>query len=114
MSSDAPAKRVDPARALRDAGITALLAFGLFLPLVGFQTVTDVRNDLILVTRWPLLFAIVAFVGVGRLAYSLAIEPWLRDRAPRPDLLFAIRRSLSRPRVLAAPSNGSIISEFRV
>ena len=68
MTSDAPAKRVDTARALRDAGLTALLAFGLFLPLVGFETVTDVRNDLILVTRWPLLFAIVAIAGLGRLA----------------------------------------------
>jgi branched-chain amino acid transport system permease protein len=85
MTSDAPAKRVDTARALRDAGLTALLAFGLFLPLVGFETVTDVRNDLILVTRWPLLFAIVAIAGLGRLAYSLAIEPWLQQRAMRPS-----------------------------
>ena len=85
MTSGAPAKRVDTARALWDAGLTALLAFGLFLPLVGFETVTDVRNDLILVTRWPLLFAIVAIAGLGRLAYSLAIEPWLQQRAIRPS-----------------------------
>ena len=84
MASDAPTKRVDTARALRDAGITALLAFGLFLPLIGFQTVTDVRNDLILNTRWPLLFAVVALVGLGRLTYSLSIEPWLKERALRP------------------------------
>ncbi|MGB7576469.1 MAG: high-affinity branched-chain amino acid ABC transporter permease LivM, partial [Pseudolabrys sp.] len=84
MGGDAPGLRVDTVRALRDAGITALLAFGLFLPLVGFQTVTDVRNDLILVTRWPLLLVVVAVVGIGRLAYSLAVEPWLRQRALRP------------------------------
>ena len=84
MGGDAPGLRVDTVRALRDAGITALLAFGLFLPLVGFQTVTDVRNDLILVTRWPLLLAVVAVVGIGRLAYSLAVEPWLRQRALLP------------------------------
>ena len=84
MGGDAPGLRVDTLRALRDAGITALLAFGLFLPLVGFQTVTDVRNDLILVTRWPLLLAVVAVVGIGRLAYSLAVEPRLRQRALRP------------------------------
>jgi len=84
MGGDAPGLRVDTVRALRDAGITALLAFGLFLPLVGFQTATDVRNDLILVTRWPLLLAVVAVVGIGRLAYSLAVEPWLRQRALRP------------------------------
>src|SRR6478672_13399419 len=84
MASDAPTKRVDTARALRDAGITALLAFGIFLPLIGFQTVTDVRNDLIVNTRWPLLFAVVALVGLGRLTYSLSIEPWLKERALRP------------------------------
>lgn len=84
MGGDAPGLRVDTVRAIRDAGITALLAFGLFLPLVGFQTVTDVRNDLILVTRWPLLLAVVAVVGIGRLAYSLAVEPWLGQRALLP------------------------------
>src|SRR4029079_11828493 len=87
MGGDAPGTRVDTTRALKAAAITALLAFGLFLPLVGFQTVTDVRNDLILTTRWPLLFAVVAIVGIGRLTYSLVIEPWLRQRALRPPAL---------------------------
>src|SRR6476646_8794293 len=85
MASDAPVSRVRTARALRDAGVTALLTFGLFLPLVGFETVTNVRNDLILVTRWPLLFSVVAIVGFGRLAYSLVIEPWLRQRTLQPS-----------------------------
>ena len=84
MGADVPGMRADTARALRDASVTALLAFGLFLPLIGFQTVTNVRNDLILVTRWPLLFAIVAIVGLGRLAYALAVEPRLKQRALRP------------------------------
>jgi branched-chain amino acid transport system permease protein len=86
MAGDAHDRRVDTPRALRDAGITALLAFGLFLPLIGFQTVTDVRNDLILTTRWPLLFAVVAIVGLGRLAYSLVIFPRLYQRAPKADV----------------------------
>ena len=84
MGGDAPGMRVDTVRALRDAAVTALLAFGLFLPLIGFQTVTDVRNDLILTTRWPLLFSIVVIVGIGRLAYSLVVEPWLRQRPRLP------------------------------
>ena len=84
MRDGAPDQRVDMARALRDAGFTALLAFGLFLPLIGFQTVTNIRNDLILTTRWPLLFAIVAVVGAGRLAFSLVFEPWLKQRTLRP------------------------------
>ncbi len=84
MADGAPVQRVDLARALRDAGFTALLAFGLFLPLIGFQTVTNIRNELILATRWPLLFAIVAVVGAGRLAFSLLLEPWLKQRTLRP------------------------------
>src|SRR5665811_1481214 len=83
-SNESRNQRVDMARALRDAGFTALLAFALFLPLIGFQTVTNIRNDLILTTRWPLLFAIVAVVGAGRLAFSLVFEPWLKQRTLRP------------------------------
>src|SRR5262249_3791492 len=82
------------ARALKDAAVTALLAFGLFLPLVGFQTTTDVRNELILTTRWPLLFAVVATVGIGRLAYSLVVEPWIGRRAlrtPAPTPAWRVR-----------------------
>src|SRR5664280_3022047 len=84
MGDGAPNQRVDMARALRDAGFTSLLAFALFLPLIGFQTVTNIRNDLILTTRWPLLFAIVAVIGAGRLAFSLVFEPWLKQRTLRP------------------------------
>ncbi len=84
MQDDAPDKRVDMARALRDAGFTALLAFGLFLPLIGFQTIVDFQNNLVLTTRWPMLFAIVATVGAGRLAFSLVVAPWLRQRTLRP------------------------------
>src|ERR1700722_4270340 len=73
---DGQERRVDFAGALRDAGVTALIAFGLFLPLIGFQTVVDFQNSLVLTTRWPMLFTIVAVVGAGRLAFSLAVGPW--------------------------------------
>ncbi len=76
--------RADAPAAMRDAGITAAIAFGLFLPLIGFQTQVNGENALILTTRWPLLLAIVAAVGVGRLGYSLLIEPRIRQRALRP------------------------------
>jgi branched-chain amino acid transport system permease protein len=75
------------AAALRDAAITSLLAFGLFLPLIGFETVQNIRNELILTTRWPLLFAMVAIAGLGRLGYSLALAPWLKQRAMRPTVV---------------------------
>ena len=70
--------------ALRDAGLTALIAFGLFLPLVGLKTVQNINEVLVLTTRWPLLFALAAIVGVGRLAYVLTVPPWLERRAARP------------------------------
>jgi branched-chain amino acid transport system permease protein len=84
MDGAEPSRRFDSARVFKDAGLAALVAFGLLLPLVGFQTVTDVRNVLILQTRFPLLLALTAAVGVGRLAYSLSISPWLERRAERP------------------------------
>jgi len=76
--------RPDVLAALRDAALTALIALGVFLPLIGFKTDVNGENQLILTTRWPLLFAIVAAVCVGRLAYSLAIEPRIRQRRLRP------------------------------
>ena len=62
-------RRVDALAALRDAGITAAIAFGLFLPLIGFETQVNGDNALILTTRWPLLFAVVAVT---------ALLPWGR------------------------------------
>jgi branched-chain amino acid transport system permease protein len=71
-------------RALREAALAGLLAFGLFLPLIGFNTVTNMRNELELDTRWPLLFTFVALVAGGRLAYALVVAPWRARRATRP------------------------------
>ena len=69
--------------ALRDAGLTAAIAFGLFLPLIGFETIQNIRNEIALTTRWPLLFSIAAIVGLSRLCYALAIEPTLKRLAER-------------------------------
>ncbi|MBI1243718.1 MAG: high-affinity branched-chain amino acid ABC transporter permease LivM [Alphaproteobacteria bacterium] len=76
--------RVNTVAALRDTGITVLLAFGLFLPLIGFKTETNIRNELILTTRWALLFSIVAVIGGFRLLYSFVLHPWLERRRLRP------------------------------
>jgi branched-chain amino acid transport system permease protein len=75
---------VDVTAALRDAAITTLLTFGLFLPLIGFQTVVNIRNELELTTRWPLLFSLVAIAGICRLLYSFFIVPWLARYHMRP------------------------------
>jgi len=84
MAGGAQHRRVDFPGALRHAFRTALIAFGVLLPLVGFQTVTDISNVLTLRTRWPLLLTVVAVVFVCRFLYSTAIEPWVARRAQRP------------------------------
>ena len=70
--------------ALCDASRTAVLAFAALLPLIGFQTVTNIRDELTLTTRWPLLAAFVAVIAACRFVYSFALGPWLAQRALRP------------------------------
>jgi len=97
MAAPALTERSPLVIALRDAGLTAALAFGLLLPLIGFKTTTDIRNELILDTRFPLLLTIVAIVGGGRLLVTLLVEPWLaRRRALVSKRPLAIPRSFSR------------------
>ena len=93
----AASERPDVARALKDAGLTALMAFGLFLPLVGFLTVSNIRNELALETRFPLLITVVAIIAVGRLIFTLVIEPWsARRRALASHRPLALPRSFTR------------------
>src|SRR5712664_1328943 len=91
-----PASRVDVVRALRQAAITGLIAFGLLLPLIGFNTVQNIRNELILETRWPLLAAMVVIIAGGRFLHALLIAPWLARRALRPRPEHAPRARLAR------------------
>jgi branched-chain amino acid transport system permease protein len=79
-----PASRPDLMRALRAAALAGLIAFGLFLPLIGFNTVQDMRNQLVLETRWPLLFTLVGLIAGARFLHALLIAPWLERRALRP------------------------------
>jgi len=76
--------RVDIVGALRQAAITALIAFGLLLPLIGFNTVQNIRNEIVLETRWPLLAALVAIIAAGRFLHAVLIAPWLARRALQP------------------------------
>jgi branched-chain amino acid transport system permease protein len=84
MTAGAQHRRVDFPGALRHAARTALIAFGLLLPLIGFETVTDISDVLTVRTRWPLLLTFVAVVFAGCLVYAIAIEPWAARRAQRP------------------------------
>ena len=85
MADEAPhsASRVDLQRALREAGLAGLIALALFTPLVGFLTVQNIRNELVLETRWPLLTTLVLIIAAGRFLQSLVIAPWLARRARR-------------------------------
>jgi branched-chain amino acid transport system permease protein len=78
------AVRPNIARALKDAAITAAISFALLLPLVGFKTVQNMRNELELETRLPLLISIVAVIVAARLFGALVIEPWRERRALNP------------------------------
>jgi branched-chain amino acid transport system permease protein len=79
-----PATRPNIARAVKDAAITALVTFALFLPLIGFKTVQNMRNELELETRFPLLLSIVAVIAGTKLIWSLVVEPWRERRALHP------------------------------
>ena len=98
MNAGAPLSRLDVGRALRDAGWTALLAFGLFLPLIGFRTVQNISRELVLDTRFGLLAIFIAIVAAGRLVYSLVLAPWLARAAARsaPTAPSALRTALAK------------------
>jgi len=75
--------RPDIPRALRDAFIAGLIAFGMLLPLIGFRTVQNMRNELALETRPGLLASFVALTVAGSLLMSLVVAPWRIRRAAR-------------------------------
>jgi branched-chain amino acid transport system permease protein len=83
LEASPPASRVDLVGALRQAAITGLIAVGLLLPLIGFNTVQNIRNEIVLETRWPLLAALVAIIAGGRFLHAILIAPWLARRALR-------------------------------
>src|SRR5262245_24354626 len=69
--------------ALRESAFTAVIAFGLFLPLVGFNTVQNIRNELVLETRWPLLLSLVAVIAAVRFFQLLLVGPSQGGRTAR-------------------------------
>jgi branched-chain amino acid transport system permease protein len=83
MKDGAQSRRVNVPAALSDAGMTAFIAFGLLLPLIGFLTGVNGRNELVLTTRWQLLAGMTAFVALARFVFSLVIAPYLVQRTQR-------------------------------
>jgi branched-chain amino acid transport system permease protein len=87
------ASQIDVMRALRDAAWTGLIAFGLLMPLIGFNTVQNIRNELVLETRWPLLIVLVVVIACGRLVWEVL---------PRQRLKRGLSGFVRSPRLLAA------------
>ncbi len=84
MNGGAQNGRVDFPGALRHSVRTALIACGLFLPLIGFQTVTNINDVLVVATRWRLLLAVVVITGLCCFVYSAVLAPKIAQRAQRP------------------------------
>ena len=84
MNGGAQNGRVDFPRALRHSVRTALIALGLLLPLIGFQTVTNINDVLEVTTRWRLLLAVVIITGICCFIYSAFLAPRMAQRAQRP------------------------------
>jgi len=66
-----------------DAGLTARCwPSSCLLPLIGFRTVQNIRNEIVLETRWQMLVRFRRHGGdPERLFYSLVITPWARAPA---------------------------------
>src|SRR4051812_30013776 len=91
--------RSDLNRALRHAGITGIITFGMLLPLIGFRTVQDMSNELVLETRPLLLSVFVLIAMAGSLVLSLVIIPWQRRRAAAHIPGESVRRAHWRAQV---------------
>jgi branched-chain amino acid transport system permease protein len=79
-----PSPRGDLAWSLREALFAGVVALGMFTPMIGLLTDQNINNEVILVTRWPLLAMVVIAVAVGRFAIAYFIRPWLAARRAMP------------------------------
>ena len=62
--------------ALRTAASAGLVAFGLSFPIISYQAVSNINNQLVLVGRWPLSFAIAALVFAFVFLRQMAQADW--------------------------------------
>jgi branched-chain amino acid transport system permease protein len=76
-----PPPRANYANAIKSAVFAAIVAFAILLPLVGFKTVQDIHNALVLDTRFGLLAIFVALFAAGAFLNSLYLVPWREARA---------------------------------
>ena len=67
-------------RAVREALYAGAVSFGLFFLFIGVKTDQNIRNELILVTRWGLLAIVVGLVMVGRFLMVAYLQPYVAER----------------------------------
>ncbi len=82
VTDTAPAAPSAVARAMKDALFAALVAAGVFGPLLAFKTTQDMQNRLIVEPRWDLLAIVVLIVWAGR--FLLSLWSYTRSSEPRP------------------------------
>lgn len=68
------------AKAMKEALLAGLIAFGMFLLYVGIETYQDIDNRLVWRTRWTLLAVFVVVSAVGRFLVVGFIKPHLDRR----------------------------------
>jgi branched-chain amino acid transport system permease protein len=85
--------------ALKDAAVTALIAFGLFVMLVGLRTDVGPSGGLILRQRWREVAVLVALAFAGR----LALLAWRGLRGEAKPATAARTAALARAGRLVAP-----------
>jgi len=83
MPGEAQAARLDFARAFKDAALATAVSFAMFLPLIGFNTVLNLRNETVLETRFGTLAVFVAIIAAATFLNTLVLAPWRARRAQR-------------------------------
>jgi branched-chain amino acid transport system permease protein len=79
--TDAKMVRANYVKALRDAIFAACIAFAILLPMIGFKTVQDMSNALILETRFGWFAAFVLLFAAGAFLNTAFLVPWREARA---------------------------------
>src|SRR6202021_3651689 len=62
--------------ALRTAAAAGLVAFGLAFPIISYHAESNINNELVLISRWPLAFAIAAIVFAFVFLRQMARADW--------------------------------------
>ena len=62
--------------ALRSAAAAGLVAFGLCFPIISYHAESNMENELVLIGRWPLSFAIAALVFLFVFLRQMARADW--------------------------------------